>query len=96
MNQTDTSWTETSLGKLREFGKIDGDRTAVVTGADGFMGSHLTDAQVELDANVHAFGRATSSEALNTIGHLRNRRSRICRRPKAERREELETRSAAF
>ena len=37
------------------------------------MGSHLTDALVELGANVHAFVRATSSGALNNIGHLRNR-----------------------
>ena len=48
-------------------------RTVLVTGADGFMGSHLTDALVALDANVHAFVRATSSGALNNIGHLRNR-----------------------
>ena len=45
----------------------------LVTGADGFMGSHLTDALVELGANVHAFVRATSSGALNNIGHLRTR-----------------------
>ena len=45
----------------------------LVTGADGFMGSHLTDALVELGANVHAFVRATSSGALNNIGHLRSR-----------------------
>ena len=39
------------------------------------MGSwaHLTDALVELGANVHAFVRATSSGALNNIGHLRKR-----------------------
>jgi NAD(P)-dependent dehydrogenase (short-subunit alcohol dehydrogenase family) len=36
-------------------------RTVLVTGADGFMGSHLTDALVELGANVQAFVRATSS-----------------------------------
>ncbi|HTK24247.1 MAG TPA: GDP-mannose 4,6-dehydratase, partial [Gaiella sp.] len=41
-------------------------------GADGFMGSHLTDALVALGANVHAFVRATSSGALNNIGHLRH------------------------
>ena len=45
----------------------------LVTGADGFMGSHLTDALVELGANVHAFVRATSSGALNNIWHLRDR-----------------------
>src|SRR5437867_9948574 len=37
------------------------------------MGSHLTDALVDLGANVHAFVRATSSGALNNIGHLRDR-----------------------
>ena len=45
----------------------------LVTGADGFMGSHLTDALVEIGADVHAFVRATSSGALNNISHLRNR-----------------------
>ena len=43
-----------------------------MTGADGFMGSHLTDALVVLGARVHAFVRATSSGALNNIGHLRD------------------------
>ena len=71
---TDTTWTDTSLDELRqEFGDTYSGRTCLVTGADGFMGSHLTDALVELGANVHAFVRATSSGALNNIGHLRNR-----------------------
>ena len=35
------------------------------------MGSHLTEALVQLGANVNAFVRATSSGALNNIGHLR-------------------------
>ena len=35
------------------------------------MGSHLTEALVELGADVIAFVRATSSGALNNIGHLR-------------------------
>ena len=35
------------------------------------MGSHLTEALVALGAEVHAFVRATSSGALNNIGHLR-------------------------
>src|SRR5881398_99179 len=70
----DTQWTEESLADLRrEFGDVYGGRTVVVTGADGFMGSHLTDALVELGANVHAFVRATSSGALNNIAHLRSR-----------------------
>ena len=71
---TDTAWTDASLEELRsEFGDAYRERTILVTGADGFMGSHLTDALVELGASVHAFVRATSSGALNNIGHLRNR-----------------------
>ena len=71
---TDTTWTDTSLDELRqEFQDTYRGRTCLVTGADGFMGSHLTEALVELDADVHAFVRATSSGALNNIGHLRNR-----------------------
>jgi dTDP-glucose 4,6-dehydratase len=55
-----------------EFGDFFAGRTALVTGADGFMGSHITEALVELGAQVHAFVRATSSGALNNIGHLRH------------------------
>ena len=72
--QTTASGTTRRSSALRDdFGDVYGGRTVLVTGADGFMGSHLTDALVELDANVHAFVRATSSGALNNIGHLRNR-----------------------
>jgi dTDP-glucose 4,6-dehydratase len=67
-------WTEDALNDLgREFGELYEGRTVLVTGADGFMGSHLTDALCVLGANVHAFVRATSSGALNNIGHLRER-----------------------
>jgi dTDP-glucose 4,6-dehydratase len=67
----DTAWTGDGLAELRrEFGETYGGRTVLVTGADGFMGSHLTDALVELGAKVIAFVRATSSGALNNIGHL--------------------------
>jgi dTDP-glucose 4,6-dehydratase len=70
----DVVWTPASLADLRrDFGDTYTDRTVLVTGADGFMGSHLTDALVELGADVHAFVRATSSGALNNIGHLRGR-----------------------
>ncbi len=73
-NGSDSPWTDETLSALRaEFGDYFSERTCVVTGADGFMGSHLTEALVALDANVHAFVRATSSGALNNIGHLRNR-----------------------
>src|SRR5205814_9456094 len=68
----DTTWTEDALASLRaELGDAFTGRTVLVTGADGFMGSHLTEALVALDANVHAFVRATSSGALNNIWHLR-------------------------
>jgi dTDP-glucose 4,6-dehydratase len=71
---SDTAWSEQELEVLHgEFGRELADRTVLVTGADGFMGSHLVDALVELDANVHAFVRATSSGALNNIRHLRDR-----------------------
>src|SRR3954471_14637688 len=67
-------WSETELDELRaDLGDVYEGRTCLVTGADGFMGSHLTDALVELGANVTAFVRATSSGALNNIGHLRGR-----------------------
>jgi dTDP-glucose 4,6-dehydratase len=56
-----------------ELGEAFRGRTAIVTGADGFMGSHLTEALVALGARVHAFVRATSSGALNNIWHLRDR-----------------------
>ena len=70
----DTLWTADRLDDLRgEFGDVYDGRTVLVTGADGFMGSHLTEALVELGAIVHAFVRANSSGALNNIGHLRNR-----------------------
>jgi dTDP-glucose 4,6-dehydratase len=68
----DSTWSDDALTALRqEFGEIYGGRTCLVTGADGFMGSHLTEALVALEADVHAFVRATSSGALNNIGALR-------------------------
>jgi len=71
-NRPDTTWTDEELAQLREeFGRYYKDRTVAVTGADGFMGSHLTEALCAIGAEVHAFVRATSSGALNNIGHLR-------------------------
>jgi dTDP-glucose 4,6-dehydratase len=70
----DSLWTDGTLDELRqELGDVYEGRTVLVTGADGFMGSHLTDALVELGSTVHAFVRATSSGALNNIWHLRDR-----------------------
>ncbi|HEX5449817.1 MAG TPA: GDP-mannose 4,6-dehydratase [Gaiellaceae bacterium] len=67
-----TTWSQAELDALQtEFADAYRGRTCLVTGADGFMGSHLTEALVAAGANVIAFVRATSSGALNNIGHLR-------------------------
>ena len=71
-------WSETELDELRrDFADVYEGRTCLVTGADGFMGSHLTDALVQIGAEVVAFVRATSSGALNNIGHLRTKLNRV-------------------
>src|SRR5206468_11094559 len=67
-----SAWSDEALGQLRDdLGEFYDGRTVLVTGADGFMGSHLTEALVGIGARVHAFVRATSSGALNNISHLR-------------------------
>jgi dTDP-glucose 4,6-dehydratase len=48
------------------------DRATFVTGADGFVGSHLVDTLVAHGADVHAFVRATSSGELNNVRHQRD------------------------
>ena len=71
-DDTAQTWKQGELEALRaELGDAYRERTCLVTGADGFMGSHLTEALVALGAHVVAFVRATSSGALNNIGHLR-------------------------
>src|SRR5256886_4394966 len=71
-NATNGFWTAEELsGLTSDFAEFFSGRTVLVTGADGFMGSHLTEALVHLGARVHAFVRATSSGALNNIVHLR-------------------------
>src|SRR6266511_79327 len=71
-NRRVSTWDDEALTKLRaEFAEFFEGRTVLVTGADGFMGSHLTDALVGLGAHVHAFVRATSSGALNNSDPLR-------------------------
>jgi dTDP-glucose 4,6-dehydratase len=73
MAASDQTWAEGATAELqRDFGEAYRDRTCLVTGADGFMGSHLTEALVSIGANVIAFVRATSSGALNNIGHIRD------------------------
>ena len=71
---TDPVWGEGDAARMAaDFGDVFSGRTVLVTGADGFLGSHLTEALVFLGANVQAFVRATSSGALNNISHLRDR-----------------------
>lgn len=48
------------------------ERPVFVTGADGFVGSHLTEKLVEVGANTHVFVRATSSGELRNIRHLQD------------------------
>ncbi len=73
MAASDQTWDEGATIELRsDFEAAYRNRTCLVTGADGFMGSHLTEALVALGAHVVAFVRATSSGALNNIGHVRD------------------------
>ena len=73
MAASDQTWSDDAAADLaRDFGEAYRDRTCLVTGADGFMGSHLTEALVSIGANVVAFVRATSSGALNNIGAIRD------------------------
>jgi dTDP-glucose 4,6-dehydratase len=59
--------TEADLSTL-----LDG-RPVLVTGADGFVGSHLVEKLLELGSRVHVFVRATSSAMLNNIAHVQER-----------------------
>ncbi|MBI4894359.1 MAG: GDP-mannose 4,6-dehydratase [Candidatus Aenigmarchaeota archaeon] len=45
-------------------------RTVFVTGADGFIGSHLTEKLVSLGAKVHVFVESTAHGTLTNIGHV--------------------------
>ena len=70
--EADRTWAENERETLLDaFGDAFSGRTVLVTGADGFMGSHLSEALVWIGADVHAFVRATSSGALNNLSHLR-------------------------
>ena len=48
-------------------------RTVLVTGADGFIGSHLTEELLEFGADVHVLVRPTSSGMLHNISHLQRK-----------------------
>jgi dTDP-glucose 4,6-dehydratase len=61
---------DTTDRRIKEM--LDG-RPVLVTGADGFVGSHLVEKLLELGAHVHVFVRATSSGMLHNIGHLRGK-----------------------
>lgn len=57
----------------KDIGKLLKGRTVLVTGADGFVGSHLTEKLVHFGANVHVLIRATSSGMLHNLDHLREK-----------------------
>ncbi len=59
--------------KEKEIRKILKGRTVLITGADGFVGSHLTDKLLEFGADVHVLIRPTSSGMLHNIGHLQRK-----------------------
>ncbi len=48
-------------------------RTVLVAGGDGFVGSHLTEKLVEFGANTHILIRATSSGMLHNVDHMRGK-----------------------
>lgn len=48
-------------------------RTVLVTGADGFVASHLTEKLVSYGSNVHILIRATSSGMIHNLSHLRGK-----------------------
>jgi len=71
-NENSTSRSEQALTELeRGFGPTSRGRTALVTGADGLMGSYVTEASVTPGAHLHAFVRATSSGVINNIGRFK-------------------------
>jgi dTDP-glucose 4,6-dehydratase len=70
---SDPTFAGEELAALRaDLGDAYAGRTALVTGADGFVGSHLTEALALLGARAHAFVRSSSSGVLHNIGHLRH------------------------
>ena len=68
----DTIWTEQDLDELeREFADVYGGRTVLVTGRTASWARTSPRRSSASAPKVHAFVRATSSGALNNIGHLR-------------------------
>lgn len=62
--------TKTTTAIIRK--KLKG-RTVLVTGADGFVGSHLTEALINFGADVHVLVRPTSSEMLHNLKNIRKK-----------------------
>lgn len=48
-------------------------RTALVTGANGFVGSHLTDKLIEFGADVHVLVRPSSSGVYSNLAHVQKK-----------------------
>ena len=59
--------------KAEAIEKVLRDRPVMVTGADGFVGSHLVDSLLQFGARVHVFIRATSSGSLHNLSEVRSR-----------------------
>lgn len=62
--------TKTTTAIIRK--KLKG-RTVLVTGADGFVGSHLTEALISFGADVRVLVRPTSSEMLHNLKNIRKK-----------------------
>ena len=61
------------MNKAKEIKKLLKDRVVLVTGADGFVGSHLVEKLVSFGANTHVLIRATSSGMLHNLSHIKNK-----------------------
>lgn len=71
--QSSTIFTAPETARLtQEFGAIYRGRDVLVTGADGFLGSHAVDALLALGANVHTIVRHRSDRTLRHLEHVRD------------------------
>lgn len=61
------------MNKNEEIKKLLRNRVVLVVGADGFVGSHLTEKLIDFGANVHVLIRATSSGMLHNLSHAREK-----------------------
>jgi len=55
---------------MKDYGDKLKERLVLITGADGFLGSFLTEKMVEFGADTRAFARSTSSGNLTNISHI--------------------------